>query len=566
MAEMPASETPLDLREALEGQYEVEREIGRGGMGIVYLASDTRLDRHVAIKTLPPHLANDPIVRERFLREARTAGALSHQNIVPIHRADDIGGHVFFVMGYIDGESLAQRVRRLGRVDPGDVVRVLIDVASALGYAHSRGVIHRDVKAENILIEASSGRALVTDFGIARLAEAAPLTSTGQLLGTVYYLSPEQVSGEKIDGRSDIYSLGVVAYLALSGQFPFDAELASAVLISHVTKPAPPLLTRAPDVSRELADIVDRCLAKEPSRRFADCAALADALSAIAPSAARVSLSTSATNRGPLSGHLVSDTEAQAIWRRAADLQAFTGIQQQPVLAPAPRNKNVDAARTSGYRVGDVRDAAAEAGIAEKYVERAFVEHGLVTSPQRMGRALAVVDRGWPESALSGGRKQLEFEVVVDGEMPVDDFDLLLDIIRHGINDPGQLSVVGRSFSWQSDPNKRNVQISVIPRAGKTTIRISESLKRPIGGVFGGIMGGFGGGCAPIFLGVGIKTHSPFIGIGLWLAMMATAYVGARGIFGRMSDTREEELRLLTESMAEQARASIASREAPRYP
>src|SRR4051812_26560653 len=167
-------------------------------MGIVYLAHDVRLDRRVAIKTLPPHLANDSTVRERFLREARTAGALSHQNIVPIHRADEIAGHVFFVMGFVDGSSLAQRIRHEGPIGPADTVRVLGDVASALGYAHARGVIHRDVKAENILLDRTTGRALVTDFGIARLAEAAPLTSTGQLLGTVYYLSPEQISGELV--------------------------------------------------------------------------------------------------------------------------------------------------------------------------------------------------------------------------------------------------------------------------------------------------------------------------------------------------------------------------------
>src|SRR5690349_4639097 len=137
---------------ALTGQYELECEIGRGGMGVVYRARDLRLDRLVAIKTLPPHLANDDIVRERFLREARTAGSLSHQHIVPIHRADELGGHVFFVMGLVEGESLAQRIRDQGRLDPREVVRVVTDVADALAYAHKRGVIHRDVKAENILL------------------------------------------------------------------------------------------------------------------------------------------------------------------------------------------------------------------------------------------------------------------------------------------------------------------------------------------------------------------------------------------------------------------------------
>ena len=200
---------------ALAGQYELECEIGRGGMGIVYLARDLRLDRRVAIKTLPAHLAGDSVVRERLLREARTAGALSHQHIVPVHRADELGDFVFFVMGYVDGESMAQRIRDRGRLDPRETLRELTDVADALAYAHHRRVVHRDVKAENILIDRATGAALVTDFGIARLAEAAPLTATGQVLGTVYYLSPGQVSGDSVDSRSDIYSLGVVGFLAL---------------------------------------------------------------------------------------------------------------------------------------------------------------------------------------------------------------------------------------------------------------------------------------------------------------------------------------------------------------
>ncbi|OYV67821.1 MAG: hypothetical protein B7Z72_09240, partial [Gemmatimonadetes bacterium 21-71-4] len=260
---MPSSPPEFEaFARLLAGQYSLEREIGRGGMGIVYLGRDLKLDRPVAIKTLPPHLASDAKIRERFLREARTAAALSHPNIVPIYRADEIDGQVFFVMGFVSGESVAERVRAQGRLDPRAVLRAMRDVASALGYAHAHGVVHRDVKAENILIDAASGQAMVTDFGIARLAEAAPLTATGQLLGTVYYMSPEQVLGGALDGRSDLYSLGVVGFFALAGRFPFDAPLASAVLVAQVNTAPPPLLTVAPGVPRALAEIIDRCLAK----------------------------------------------------------------------------------------------------------------------------------------------------------------------------------------------------------------------------------------------------------------------------------------------------------------
>ena len=174
------------LSQALNGQYEVLREVGRGGMGIVFLARDLKLERLVAIKTLPPTLASDEVIRARFLREARTAAALGHPNIVPIHRADDIDGTVFFVMGFVDGPSLAQLVRDGGPITPRTAVSILYDVADALAYAHGAGVIHRDVKAENILLDRGSSRALVTDFGIARVAEAAPLTATGTVLGTVH--------------------------------------------------------------------------------------------------------------------------------------------------------------------------------------------------------------------------------------------------------------------------------------------------------------------------------------------------------------------------------------------
>src|SRR5258708_21964546 len=217
-----------DLANVLDGQYSIDREIGRGGMGVVYLARDLRLDRPVAIKTLPPLLATDAAIRERFLREARTAAWLSHPSIVPIYRADELGGRVFFVMGYVDGESLAQRIRSGGPLPPIDALRLLRDVALALDYAHAQGIVHRDMKTENILIDRTSGgRAMVTDFGIARLAEATPLTPTGQVLGPVHYLSPEQAPGDRVDGRSDLYSLGVAGFLALSGRFPFESNLAS---------------------------------------------------------------------------------------------------------------------------------------------------------------------------------------------------------------------------------------------------------------------------------------------------------------------------------------------------
>ncbi|HEX4682605.1 MAG TPA: serine/threonine-protein kinase [Gemmatimonadaceae bacterium] len=541
------------LAAALAGQYELEREIGRGGMGIVYVGRDLRLDRRVAIKTLPPHLAHDPIVRERFLREARTAGSLSHPNIVPIHRADEIGGHVFFVMGYVDGDSLAQRIRQLGQLDPREVVRQLCDVSDALAYAHGHGIIHRDVKAENILIDAG-GRALVTDFGIARLAEAAPLTATGQILGTVYYLSPEQVSGDPVDARSDIYSLGVVGFLALSGRFPFDAAIASAVLIAHVNKAPPPLHTVAPQTPRVLADIIDRCLMKDAADRFQNCDELMDAISA-ATSVVDREVAERPVTAAAAKAPLVSDTEAHEILSRAADLQAVTGIQSPPPASSQTRRR--DATRTSGYRVDELRDAAVEAGIPAKYVDRAMAEHGIGES----ARPPVVIDHtlrpGW--NSILGSPTQLQFELVVDGEMSEDDFDLLIDVIRAELAEGGALGAVGRSFTWQSHPGKRSTQVSVFPRNGRTTIRVSESLRNVAGAAFGGLMGGVGGGSMGIWGGVGAAVGSIGFAAVMWSGTLAVAYVTARGIFGTVSARREKALRKLVERLGITVQESIAA-------
>lgn len=541
---------------ALAGQYELECEIGRGGMGVVYRARDLRLDRIVAIKTLPPHLANDEIVRERFLREARLAGSLSHQHIVPIHRADELGGHVFFVMGYVDGESLAQRIRDRKQLDPRDIVRQLRDVADALSYAHRRGIVHRDVKAENILIDTATDSAMVTDFGIARLAEAAPLTATGQVLGTVYYLSPEQVSGEAVDARSDIYSLGVVAFFALAGRFPFDAELASAVLIAHVTKSPPPLHTLAPSTPRILADLVDRCLRKDPAERPQNCEEIVRALIEMMPAVDQEVAITGVTvteQKRPL----VSDTEANQILGRAADLQAYTGVQQRPAPVAPPRDARRDAERTSGHSPANLRDAAVEAGIPARYVDRALAEHGL---GERTAIApISVLDRSSQPNRLAGGRTKLEFEVIVDGELSSDDYDILLETIRRHVGEAGTVGSVGRSFTWQTsgDRGRRNVIVSVFPRGGKTTIRVSESIGRLVGTLFGGIMGGYGGGSTGVWIGIGASQHRPLLGVALWAVNFVVAYGGARTIFSHQSKKRHETFRALAEELGAQSRALI---------
>ncbi|AHG90582.1 protein kinase [Gemmatirosa kalamazoonensis] len=272
----------LALQEAARGRFSIERELGRGGMGVVVLARDLALDRAVALKVLPVTLARQPALRERFLREARTAAGLSHPNVVPIHAVEEHDDVVFFVMGYVDGETLARRVSRVGPLSPADATRLVQEVAWALAYAHGRGIVHRDIKPDNILIERATGRALVTDFGIARVADATrALTIDGHVMGTAQFMSPEQAAGEKVDGRSDLYSLGVVAFLALTGALPFEAESVTALLAMQVTRPAPPVASRRPGIPARLATAIDRCLAKQPDDRFPSAEALADALTEV---------------------------------------------------------------------------------------------------------------------------------------------------------------------------------------------------------------------------------------------------------------------------------------------
>ncbi len=369
-------------------------------MGIVVLARDERLDRQVALKVLPPALAEVAETRERFLREARMSAKLSHPNIVPVYRADEIGGFAFFAMGYVDGETLGDRIRDRGSLPPAEVVRMMREVAWALTYAHAQGIVHRDVKPENILIERSSGRAIVTDFGIARADYNPSLTQDGHVLGTVHYMSPEQSTGEAFDGRSDLYALGCVAFLALSGRLPFEGTTPQAILIAHATKLPPALRTIAPTVPVALATVVDRLLAKRPDDRFSAnelFAALDKAVDA-ASHEARDAVGAST---------MLSSDDAMLVWRRAAELQAEAASRLEsrmrnanetrsmvavqagsvaPTNSSAPSNGSATTIPTDAYRLRDVESAAAEVGISQKYVALALAE--LKSSPEALQRAV----------------------------------------------------------------------------------------------------------------------------------------------------------------------------------
>ncbi|MEN9509892.1 MAG: hypothetical protein RLZZ621_2455 [Gemmatimonadota bacterium] len=264
----------LAFQQALAGRYSIDRELGRGGMGIVYLAREVDLDRLVAIKLLPPDLAHRGEVRSRFLQEARTAANLSHPHIVPIHAVDQVGDFVYFVMAYVDGETLAQRVQGRGPVAPREATRWLRETAWALSYAHGRGVIHRDIKPDNILIERESGRALVADFGIA--ADIGDQEAGRH--GTPEFMSPEQALGAEPGAASDLYALGITAYYTLTGRVPFTGDDTEQILQQQCTAPVPSMAANGVVVPRKVAQLVERCLAKTPEQRPASAQAVADQL------------------------------------------------------------------------------------------------------------------------------------------------------------------------------------------------------------------------------------------------------------------------------------------------
>lgn len=592
----PNTGDTAELAAALSRRYTIERELGRGGMGIVYLARDITLDRPLALKVLPSDLAARPDIRERFLREARTAAHLSHPNIVPIYHADEIDGHAFFAMALVEGESLAQRLSARGPFPPAEAVRYLREVAWALAYAHARGVIHRDVKPENILIERGSGRALVTDFGIARDGRQEGLTATGNVLGTVHYMSPEQAAGDFLDGRSDLYALGVVGYYILSGVFPFDADSASAILVAHVTRDAPPLCSVAPSVPQALGAVIDRSLSKDPNDRYPAGEDFAEALEAALATANSEAIA--ADGRSDL---VLSENQAALLWRRAAQLQAdalqrLDAARITPSLVSTASSENrAIGLPTEGYRLRHVQAAAVEAGISEQFVALALAE----LPSEKSGEIVKLESATWQErraAQLLGTRErscavtqivsappnrvlqalgltlqQSPWELTLKepvGGHPLDGGVLVFDLPGTAV---GMGMAYNMNFAWlalRHQLEAKQVQVTLRPAPGaqsSTEVTMYADLRPGVrrnvnaaswmaggAGMFGGVIGGLVG--AKLLMGVAAATIGlPAVGLGAVAAV--AAFSGYRIAYRNAVRKAQEEMARSLEAVAASLRS-----------
>ena len=289
------------------GHYKIVSQLGRGGMASVYMAEQLGLERRVALKILQPSLAADEVIVQRFQQEARIAANLHHAHVVTIYDVGEVDGLYYIAMRYIEGENLGQLLRREGRLEPERALAMLDQVAEALDFAHSRGVLHRDVKPANVMVEEGDILTL-TDFGIARAGEASHLTATRMVIGTPEYMSPEQARGEPVDKRSDLYALGVLMYEALGGRPPFSAASTPSLLYLHVHEPPPPLSQWRPDLPQTVSDAVSRALAKDPNDRYQSGREMIAAV--------RAALAAGATPEGPPTSGLTHATMVEPTFGR----------------------------------------------------------------------------------------------------------------------------------------------------------------------------------------------------------------------------------------------------------
>ncbi|HTS88895.1 MAG TPA: serine/threonine-protein kinase [Gemmatimonadales bacterium] len=514
-----ASDLPADLITAVGDRFDLLRVLGRGGMATVYLARDKKHHRQVALKVLLPGLSAY-LGPERFLKEIEIAARLTHPHILPLHDSGEAGGFLYYVMPYIEGGSLRQRLNDRGRLPLDEALDIARPVADALGYAHRMGVLHRDIKPENILF--SQGHPVVADFGIARAvttAGGANLTRTGFPIGTPGYMSPEQAAGlTELDEKADVYSLAVVIYEMLVGEIPGRWPTEEEVRVGRFLNAPATHRSRLTALGGQVEAALVRALAIRQDQRTATPQALIAGLSG-GPSGER---------------RRYSEGEVQAIVQRATELEASRPTQ------------------SGAMTIGGVEALAAEVGIEPKLVREAAGSLDPASSAPPVSRDSSAQMRNNP---WIGGPTKLLYERTVEGELPEGEYATLVDEIRLILQDVGQVSQLGHSFSWASTRagSTRHLEVSVSVRGGRTRITARENLGPLIGGIFGGVGGGVGGGgFGPIMATVGSALHASGAAfVAIIPAWLGTVYLSTRLLYRRAVRRRAATLERLVDRLAE---------------
>ncbi len=481
----------------------------------MYLAADVKHNRQVAVKVLKPELAAS-IGAERFLKEIEIAARLTHPHIVPLHDSGEIEGFLYYVMPFIDGESLRGRLVRERKLAPAVALEITSRVGDALGYAHRQGVVHRDIKPENILF--TEGHPMVADFGIARAVSTAggiALTRTGFPVGTPGYMSPEQAAGvRELDARTDVYSMGCVCYEMLVGETPGLWLTDEAVKLGRFIDASPSHRQQLDTLSGSIEQALARALALQASDRFADVDDFLDALFDHAKDRRQY-----------------NDRQVRAIVKHAAEMQA-----QHPTVEGT-------------MSLGAVQQIAAQVGIAPERVERAARD---LEQPRRSDPPAA---SGIGEVFL-GAPTMIRIDRTLDREVATSSYEDLVAEIQLTLGSVGQVGTLGKSLTWStahSSPGvERAIMVTVTPRRGSTRIRVEERFGQLAGGLFGGILGGGGGGGLGAVLGVTLGAFQSGTAAAIGAVTWVTgAYFLARGIFARQAKKRTRQLEELTTRLVE---------------
>ncbi len=508
------TETPSELESALADRYGIRQVLGKGGMATVYLAHDRKHQREVAVKVLRPDLAAT-LGTDRFLKEIQIVARLTHPHILALHDSGEAGGFLYYVMPYITGGSLRNRLEAMRRLDREEAMAIALPVADALAYAHRMGIFHRDIKPENILF--SEGHPVVADFGIAKAVSTAGvgnLTRTGFPLGTPGYMSPEQAAGmTDLDERTDVYSLAVVIYEMLVGETPGRWPTEDAYRAGRFLEAPPAHRSRLTAAGATTEAALVRALAIRHDQRTPTPSQLMDELTG--------------TVSGPRRRY--GEDEVRQIVQRATELEATNP--------------------TSGsMTIGGVEALAAEVGVAPELVRKAASSLATPTGTSGLPAPSA-----W--EPIIGGPTYLYFERVVDGELPDSEFPVLVDEIRRNLQHVGQVSQLGRSFSWSmrgGAGKTRDVEVGVSVRAGQTRIVVRENLGATIGAVFGGICGGLGGAMMGPVVGItlGGLHMNPVALLGIIPAWLGTVFSIARTSYRRTITRRRQDFGALADRLA----------------